>query len=243
MGHLALTGGSSAVALYRELARPEWGNAIAWENVHIWWGDDRFVPTDHPESNTGLAYRTLFAVPARAADSGTGAEGVDVLAGDVPGLPVDPDNVHRMQIEEAIGFSQPPLWAAQRYADEIERLVPKGAGDVPSFDVIHLGIGPDGHLMSVFPGSAALAPDAPLVMGVDAPTHVEPHLARITLAARVLPAAQSVLMMVTGSGKVQVLADVLGPDRDVARWPAQSAILPNSVWLLDEAAASGLAVG
>jgi 6-phosphogluconolactonase len=241
--HLALTGGSSAVSLYRELARPEWGNAIAWENVHMWWGDDRFVPTDHPESNTGLAYRLLFAMPARAAESGTGAEGVDVDAGDVPGLPVAANNVHRMPIEEAIGLSQPPAWAAQRYAEEIERFVPLGAGGVPSFDVIHLGIGPDGHLMSVFPGSAALAPDAPLVMGVDAPTHVEPHLPRVTLSARVLPAAQSLVMMVSGSGKSEVLAQVLGPERDVARWPAQSAILPNAVWLVDEPATAGLRVG
>ena len=53
--HLALTGGSSAVTLYRELAGNPWRDAIDWREVHMWWGDDRFVPRDHPESNAGLA--------------------------------------------------------------------------------------------------------------------------------------------------------------------------------------------
>jgi 6-phosphogluconolactonase len=240
VAHLALTGGSSAVALYRELAQPEWRSAVDWHNVHLWWGDDRFVPTDHPESNTGLAYRLLLALSARAGESGTGAEGVDVTAGQVPGLPVDPDNVHRMPLEEAIGQSESVDWAARRYAEEIERIVPKGAGGVPSFDVIHLGLGPDGHTMSAFPGSPALAPDAPLALGIPAPTHVEPHLARVTLSARLLPAARLVLMVVTGEGKIAVLRDVLVGERDVSRLPAQAAILPNAVWLLDEAAAADL---
>lgn len=238
--HLALTGGTTAVAMYRELAQPEWRSAVDWRNVHLWWGDDRFVPTDHPESNAGLAYRLLMALSARAAESGTGAEGVDVTAGDVPGIPVPPDNVHRMPLEEAIGLGESVEWAAQRYAEEMERVLPKGAGGVPSFDAIHLGVGPDGHTMSAFPGSPGLAPDAPLALGVDAPTHVEPHLPRVTLAARLLSAARLVLMVVTGESKAKVLRDVLAGERDVSRLPAQAAILPNAVWLLDEAAAAGL---
>ncbi|MEX2547944.1 MAG: 6-phosphogluconolactonase [Chloroflexota bacterium] len=236
--HLALTGGSSAIPLYRVLAADPWRHAIPWHEVHLWWGDERFVPRDHPESNSGLAYRILLAIGAHSGESGTGAEGVDVLAGDVPGLPVDADKVHPIPAEEAIADGLDTHWAAQAYADEIERLVPKNAAGVPAFDAILLGIGPDGHTLSVFPGSPALGPTAPIVVATPAPEHVEPHLPRVTLSARVLAAAGAVIVMASGSGKQEVLGRILGAERDPARWPAQAAILPNAVWLLDEAVAA-----
>ncbi len=236
--HLALTGGSSAIPLYRVLAADPWRHAIPWHQVHLWWGDERFVPRDHPESNAGLAYRILLAIGAHAGESGTGAEAVDVLAGAVPGLPVDVDKVHPIPTEEAIADGHDTHWAAQAYADEIERLVPKNAAGVPAFDAILLGVGPDGHTLSVFPGSPALAPTAPIVVATPAPEHVEPHLPRVTLATRVLPAAGAVIVMASGSGKQEVLGRILGAERDPARWPAQAAILPNAVWLLDEAVAA-----
>lgn len=239
VAHLALTGGSSAVSLYRVMAQNPWKSSLPWESVHMWWGDDRFVPRDHPESNAGLAYRLLFAVAAHAGESGgSGAEGVDVLAGEAPGLPVDPDKVHPMEAEEAIARGAPGAWAAQRYVDDLERWLPNGAGNAPAFDVLLAGVGPDGHIFSVFPGSPALSDGAPVVMAVPAPEHVEPHLARITLATRVLPAAGLVIVMASGAGKADVIATVLGDARDPARWPSQTALLPNAVWLLDEEAAS-----
>lgn len=241
--HLALSGGSSAVSLYRVMAQDPWRSALPWDSVHMWWGDDRFVPRDHPESNTGLAYRLLFAVSAHAGESGgTGAEGVDVLAGDAPGLRIDVDKVHPMESEEAIARGEPGTWAAQRYVEDLERWLPNGAGGVPAFDVFLAGVGPDGHILSVFPGSPALADDAPVVMGIPAPEHVEPHLARITLATRVLPAAGTVIVMASGAAKADVIATVLGDERDPERWPSQTAFLDNAVWLVDAAAASGLAV-
>ncbi len=242
VAHLALTGGSTAVPLYRELATAGWRNAIAWNEVHMWWGDERFVPRDHPESNAGLAYRVLFDLAAHAGETGSvGAEAVDVLAGDAPGLPVDPEKVHPIEAEEAIARSAQGAWAAQRYADELERWLPNDADGAPAFDVFLAGVGPDGHTLSVFPGSPALAADAPIVMAVPAPQHVEPHLARVTLSARVLPAAGVVLVMAAGTAKSEVIATVLGDERDPERWPAQAAVLANSVWLLDAEAASGLA--
>ena len=92
--------------------------------------------------------------------------------------------------------------------------------------------------MSIFPGSPALDPAAPVVMGIPAPDHVEPHLERVTLSARVLPAAGTVIVMSSGSSKAEMIANVLGPERDPSRWPAQAAILPNAVWFLDEGAAA-----
>jgi 6-phosphogluconolactonase len=243
VAHVALTGGSSAVALYRELASPPFRDAIDWQSVHMWWGDERFVPRDHPESNAGLAFRTLFAIAAFTGESGAGGSGADVEAGAEAGLVVDAEKVHPIETEEAIANGSGPAWAAQAYVTALERLVPRGAGGIPAFDVILLGVGPDGHTLSIFPGSSGLAEDAPIVLPVDAPEHVEPRLARVTLAARVLPAASRVLVMSAGDTKAEMLAQVLGPERSAARWPAQAAILPNATWLVDEAAAAGLSTG
>ena len=238
--HLALTGGSSAVPLYRELASPARRAELDWSRVHLWWGDDRFVPIDHPASNAGLAYRLLLAMPAFAGESGSGAQGVEVEVGAVPGLPVQVEHVHPVEVEEALSDDAPAELAAQRYEVELRRMVPLVHGGVPRFDVLLSGLGPDGHLMSIFPGSPALAPDAPIAMAVPAPEHVEPHLPRVTLSARVLPAAGLVLLMATGAGKAEIVARVLGPERDPLRWPAQAALLPNATWLLDRAAAAAL---
>ncbi len=237
--HIALTGGSSAMPIYSALAREPFRYALRWTDVHFWWGDDRFVPRDHPESNFGQASRLLFGAAAFAG-SGTGAEGTDVESGAVPGLIVDVDKVHPIDTEGAIATGAGPEWAAAAYANEIASLMPSGAGGVPLFDVFLAGVGPDGHCLSVFPNSPALAADAPLVMGIPAPTHVEPHLPRVTLVPRVMDAAGVVIMVVIGDNKADVMATVLAGERDVARWPAQTAILDNAVWILDEGAAGKL---
>jgi 6-phosphogluconolactonase len=240
VAHLALSGGSSAVLLYRELVAPKWRSAVDWKRVHLWWSDERFVPVDHPESNAGLAYRLLFAVAALAGESGEGAQGVDVSAGAVPNLPVDPGHVHPVEVEETLGDNAPVDLAAERYADELARLLPKAHSGVPMFDLILTGVGPDGHIMSIFPHSRALADDAPMVLGIPAPAHVEPHLPRVTLSARVLKVAGQVLVMAPGGAKADILAHVLGEKHEPSRWPAQAALLPNAVWLLDEEAAAHL---
>lgn len=239
--HIALTGGSAATPLYRELAAPELRDALDWRRVHLWWGDERFVPIDHPQSNAGLAYRTLLAMPALAAESGTGAQYADVAAGAVAGLAVDVQNVHPVEVVESLSDSDPAELAAENYRDHLARLVPLARGAIPRLDVILAGIGPDGHTLSLFPNSPGLAADAESVIAVPAPEHVEPRLARVTLTARVLPVAGLVIVMASGDGKAAVVSDVLGDQVDVERWPVQAALLPNSVWLLDRAAAARVA--
>jgi 6-phosphogluconolactonase len=237
IAHLALTGGSSAIALYRELRLPAWRARLDWQQVHMWWGDERFVPPDHPESNAGLANRLLLAIAPRSGESGTGGEGTDVEAGALPGLVLDPDHVHPVEVDEAAGAVDGPERAAVVYAREMARWLPLTDDGTPVFDVILAGLGPDGHVMSIFPGSPALAPRAPIAMGVPAPEHVEPRLPRVTLSARVLPVAHQVIVMAFGASKATVVGHVLGGRRDLQRWPAQSALLPNALWLLDRAAA------
>lgn len=239
--HVALTGGSSAIALFKELSRPGWREALDWRRVHLWWGDDRFVPVDHPESNIGLAYNLLLAGAARSGESGSGGSGVDVSSGDLPGLPVPAENVHPFEVDETLSESDAAGLVAERYAERLSRLLPRTDGGLPSFDVILLGVGPDGHVMSVFPGSGALEPDAPLVLSVPAPEHIGPHLPRVTLNPRLFEAAGLVLVMVSGEDKADAVGDVLQRQADARTRPARLAVRPNAVWLLDEEAAAQLA--
>jgi 6-phosphogluconolactonase len=237
--HLALTGGSSAVSLYRDLRERHWRKIVDWRRVHFWWGDERLVPIDHPESNIGLAYNILLELPALTGESGSGGEGVDVSAGDLPALPYVAENVHPYEVDEVVGEVETGRRAAQRYARQLQRYVP-AVGDLPGLDVILLGVGADGHILSIFPRSSAVQSDD-LVVTVPAPDHVDPHLDRVSLHPRLLGAAGLVLVMVSGAAKADVMADVLGPVQAPARWPAQLALLPQTTWLLDQAAAAKLA--
>ena len=127
-------------------------------------------------------------------------------------------------------------WSPSATRKQLERYLP-AVGNLPGFDVILLGVGPDGHILSIFPGSEALT-SAELVVTVPAPQHVEPHLERVSLNPKLLNAAGTVLVMVSGAAKAGVMAHVLGPEHDPAQWPAQLALLPQTTWLLDRGAAA-----
>lgn len=241
VAHIALTGGSAAVPFFKAIRSGGNKTALDWTKVHLWWGDERFVPIDHPQSNAGVAYEMLLAIAERAGMSGgDGGQYDDVVSGDVAGLNILPENVHPVEVDETMGDEDPVQLAAQLYLRQLNRYVPLARGGVPVFDVILSGVGPDGHIFSLFPGSPGLALDAPIVLGVPAPEHVEPHIARVTLSARVLPVAHLVVVMSSGDGKAQILGQIFGDDRDVGRWPAQAALLPNAVWVVDRAAASAI---
>lgn len=237
--HMALTGGSSAGVLYQELVRGH-RRALDWTRVHLWWGDERFVPVDHPESNIGMAYAILLGTHMRSGQSGTGGQAVDIATGDVPGLPIHAENVHPFQIDEALSESHAADLVAERYAEEIERFLPRERGELPAFDVILLGVGGDGHILSAFPGSPALAADAPLVLAVPAPEHIGPHLPRVTLNPRLLEAAGSVVVMVGGEDKAGAVARALRGNEPPADVPARLAARRNAVWFVDRAAAAQL---
>lgn len=235
---LALTGGSTAGALYGVLTSPEFRDGLDWDAVHLWWGDERYVPTDHPDSNAGLAFDRLLAIGARSGESGEGASSTDVLAERTPGLPIPAANIHPIPVDLAIARgSEGAAWAAEEYARQLQRELPAGADGVPAFDVLLLGVGPDGHILSVFPESRASDPAGPLVRRVPAPTHIGPHLERITLDPRILDAARQIVVMVTGDAKAEMLGKLLSAGDEPPALPARLAIRDNAVWLLDAAAA------
>ena len=96
-------------------------------------------------------------------------------------------------------------------------------------NLVIVGVGPDGHVLSVFPGSAAID-STELALAIPAPTHIEPHLERVTLNPAVLGVAREVLVAAFGADKAPVLASVLGPEKDPRRWPAQLAVRDGAIY-------------
>jgi len=219
----ATTGGSSVAGLYEGLAAEPLRSRIPWDRVHLWWGDDRFVPPDHPMSNVLPVDEVLLAPEHH--------------------VPLPIDHRHRWPTGPAIAGGLGPNWCAEEYAREVRAALPLDPAGLPIFDLVLLGIGPDGHLLSVFPGSPAIGSDH-LALGIAAPEHVEPHLPRVTLNPSILPVARAILVMAAGSGKAGILARILDGPRldpaDPAGLPAQFARRATATWLLDAAAAAEL---
>ena len=219
VAHWATTGGSAPAAIYRELLRPERRDLVDWAVVHVWWGDDRFVPRDHPLSNV------------KALD--------EILLHEADGLPIGLEHLHPFRTAEALGDGHDAASCAAALAEELARIGPPSPDGWPRFDLVFLGMGDDGHMLSVFPGSMAFDSDA-WTMAIPAPTHIEPHIERVTMHPAIVSAARDVLMVVGGASKADILADVLGPIREPRRWPAQAARLERATWILDDEAAARL---
>ncbi len=216
VAHLALTGGSSAAALFALLRSDARARRVDWTRVHVWQGDERFVPLDHPDRNWAAALRDWLETDGGA---GTGR--------------------HPIPVDEAIAGGHDAAWAAARYADELGGTLPVRDG-APSFDVMLLGMGGDGHILSTFPGSPPVAEFRVPALPVAAPTHIEPHLPRVTLSPFLLRSARDIVVMVPGAGKAGTVADVLGSPFEPARLPAQLAVRPSAVWLLEPGSAAEL---
>jgi 6-phosphogluconolactonase len=235
VAHWATTGGSTAPAIYRALLDEERRVGIPWPAVHSWWGDDRFVPRDHPLSNVKPFDDIVMDIGGTEAGAALGSAG-HPHHDDRP--PVE--NLHPFPNAEAIGRSLTPDWAAGQVDTALAAAGLEERDGFPVLDLVVLGLGGDGHTLSVFPGSAAF--DAPgWTMAVPAPTHIEPHVARVTMLPGLVRVARDVLMVATGPAKAEVVASVLGLDDDERRWPARIADLDHATWLLDEAAAARLA--
>jgi 6-phosphogluconolactonase len=226
----ATTGGSSVVGIYRALTASPLMELMPWPRLHVWWGDERYVPRDHPLSNA-KPFDDIVAGIAR------GEEGM--AGGGWPGEPLPYDHIHPFRAGEAIATDRGQEWCAAAMADELRSVGPVTEDDWPVFDVLLLGVGADGHVLSVFPGSPAIG-SADLTLAIPAPTHIEPHVPRLTLNPEVIRVARSVVLVATGAAKAAVLGEVFGSIRDPNRWPAQLALRGGATWILDEEAAANL---
>jgi len=209
---LVLTGGGIGTAVLAELAAAPARDAVDWRRLDIWWGDERFLPAGHPERNeTGARaalLRHLDANPARVRPM-PAADGPD---GDDP---------------EA---------AAARYASWLAAAArPEDHGPVPSFDVLLLGIGLDGHVASLFPGLPALYDERPVVAVRGAP---KPPPLRLSLTLPAIRCAREVWVLAAGAekaGAVRLALSDVGP----VQVPAAGARgRQRTLFLLDRAAAS-----
>jgi 6-phosphogluconolactonase len=227
----ATTGGSTPVGIYRHLASPEHVDDAPWPNVNVWWGDDRYVPRDHALSNVKPFDDIMLDIAGRQAGS--------ALGGGSAAVPIPLDQVHAFRTTEAIGEAR----GAAACAAELERdLRAAGLPTVdgwPVLDLVLLGVGGDGHVLSVFPGSAAFGSDA-WALDIPAPTHIEPHVERVTLNPAVLRVAREILVVMHGAGKGEILGRIFGPEVDPLRWPAQLTRREGATWILDKAAAAHL---
>ena len=226
----AATGGSTPVALYRRLIETGLRDDVPWPRVHVWWGDDRYVPRDHPLSNVKPFDDILLGIGA--AEEGT--------AGGPAGVPIPIDQLHPWPTGEAIGAGRGAGWCAATLADELRAAPLATVAGWPAFDLLMLGVGADGHVLSVFPGSPAIGA-TDLAMAIPAPTHIEPHVERVTLNPAIIGVARRVLVLATGAAKAAIIGEIFGPAREPSRWPAQLALGENATWILEEACAADLA--
>jgi 6-phosphogluconolactonase len=185
---------------------------IPWKSIYFFWGDERHVPPTDPESNYRMVYEAMLSK-----------------------VPVPPQNIFRISGEE-----KDPELAAKQYEQTVINFFGLNAGRSPRFDLVLLGLGPDGHTASLFPDSTALRETNRLVVA----TWVEKFKThRITLTLPVLNNAAVVEFLVSGKEKAGIVHQVL--DGDGNEFPSQM-IRPRDgrlVWLLDEAAASELSHG
>ncbi|MGB0126536.1 MAG: 6-phosphogluconolactonase [Rhodocyclaceae bacterium] len=209
---VALAGGSTPRGMYGLLAS-DLGlrDSVPWETTHVFWGDERPVGPDHPDSN----YR--MAAAARLSK-----------------VPIAPANVHRIQ-----GEAVDPGTAAADYEAVLRSSFALGADELPTFDLILLGLGTDAHTASLFPGTAALNEQHRLVVAnrVD-----RLGATRITFTLPVINRARCVMFLVSGADKADAVWVTLHGPREPRRWPAQS-IEPSPgrcLWMLDAPAASML---
>ncbi len=211
---LVLTGGSIARSTLEAVAGASARGAVDWSNLDVWWGDERFLPSGDPERNETLAREALLDK-----------------------VPVDPARVHPMPPSDGPDGADPDA-AAARYADELRRAArPEDHGPAPSFDICLLGVGPDGHIASLFPERPGVYDDRPVFAVRNSP---KPPPTRITLGFEVIQGSREVWAVVAGEDKAKAVALALsgaGP----TQVPAAAAHgRDRTLWLLDKAAAGRL---
>lgn len=176
---LALAGGATPRATYAKLALPPFSERVDWHRTWVFFGDERGVPPEHPESNYAMAHATLLAK-----------------------VPVPAPQVRRIR-----GEAEDPEAAAAEYAKALAQTFGTRRGELPRFDLVLLGLGVDGHTASLFPGSPVLKEIFRTVVAVHAAAAAVPQ--RLTLTLPVFNAAARVIFLVSGPEKAKVVKAVL----------------------------------
>lgn len=209
---VVLTGGGVGIAVLRAVREAPARAAVDWRKVDVWWGDERYVPADDDERNDKQAREALLDA-----------------------LDLDPARVHPMPAAD--GPEGPDVdAAAARFAAELSSAAARGS-DAPAFDVLLLGMGPEGHTASIFPESPA-AHDERVAFAVHGCP--KPPPTRISMGFSALNAAREVWMVVAGAEKAPAVAMALGGPGRVQVPAAGVAGRLQTLWLLDEAAAAKL---
>jgi 6-phosphogluconolactonase len=207
---VALSGGSTPKGLFSLLASND-RERLPWEKMFFFWGDERHVPPDHPESNYRMAHEALLSK-----------------------VPVPAGNVYRVAGEDLDADR-----AARQYEQTLREFFQPAAGAYPRFDLILLGMGPDGHTASLFPGTTALQEESRWVVA----NRVEKlKTDRITFTRPVINSAKVVMFLVGGADKAVTLKEVLEGTQSPELFPSKL-IHPTSgqlIWLVDRAAAGAL---
>lgn len=199
---VVLTGGTVGILTLVEAAKSPLAGGVNWTAVHVWWGDERFVPAGDADRNEGQAQDALLSH-----------------------IPIPEDNIHRMGAADQFGTVEDAAHAyATDYAD---------AGS-PAFDVLMLGLGPDGHVASLFPGHAGYAVTGQSAIPVhDSP---KPPPLRVSLTLETINQAREVWVVATGAPKAEVIAKCLQGDTTYPGAAVRGT--ERTLWLLDAAAAT-----
>jgi 6-phosphogluconolactonase len=201
---LVLSGGNTPRRLYERLAQPPFLTDLPWTTIHFFWGDERFVPPDHRDSNFAMVHETLLSR-----------------------IPVSRENVHPINTKAESGMT-----TAKEYAEDLRHFfqmrstsdsflqVKLATDSPPSFDLLLLGLGRDGHTASLFPGDPALEEEKHWTAWVPNPGQPPPH-PRVTLTLPIINQAAEVLFLVSGSEKKAIVEDILhGSPVAEKRYPA-----------------------
>jgi 6-phosphogluconolactonase len=207
---IAISGGSTPRAAFALLADPAepWRARMPWSKLDLWWVDERCVPPDDPDSNYRMTRETML-----------------------DHVPLKPEQIHRIEGELE------PEAAAARYESELRNAFRLEGAELPRFDAVQLGMGPDGHTASLFPHTQALFELGRLAVA----NHVQAKDSwRVTLTWPVINRGSQVFFLIGGKDKAQILKEVFTGPRDVERLPSQFIRPAGGILtlLLDRAAAA-----
>ena len=208
---VVLTGGGIAAQVYAALRDSPVRDAVDWAHLDVWWGDERFLPTGHPERNETQAREALLDA-----------------------VPFDPARVHPMPASDGPDGDDPEA-AAERYAATLAEAARPGTASLPHFDVLLLGIGEDGHVASVFPEHPVAYETRPVAAVRGSP---KPPPVRTTLTLPAINTAEEVWLVATGSAKASAVRMALSGGGPVQVPAAGVHGVDRTLWLLDRAAAA-----